>query len=523
MAPVLVGAGVSLLCLRSIAAGGYLLQVDATFGPVSPPLPQGFGAPVGLLLHGLAAAVGWALVGRLYIVVALALAVALPMFLFPSLPWYTRTALGLLGGLNPFVYDRLVEGQWGVVVAAALLVAWLALFERLASRPGPAPALGLAAVSAAAASFSPHFIPMMAVLFVAGAAARGALRSRPLMLWTLAAIAATALLLLPGLVSFLLGSDGTTLAAIRQVGRADFVVFASSTGGPFGLFKLFGLYGYWAERIGRFPSASSTTLWFPAAALLTAGAFAGAWVSRSRAWLLPVGLVGLVVSASTTLPGGVDAAAALARTLPLFGGIREPGKWLALWLLALVVLNGELILAVHRRSRSGGYGGPVAAALLILAVIIPAGAVTGLQLSAGVQPVEYPGDWYRAAAALDRGAGPDAVVVVLPWHLYQTMDFTGGRLTSNPASVFFRGRLLTSNDAEIPGDKVPPGPQRDIGAAAPLATSPGCALAGAVRGVGAHWVVVEPADGADVDATSLELCGFALVSGGPGEVEVLRG
>src|SRR5947208_2255572 len=75
---------------------------------------------------------------------------------------------GFLGALNPFVYDRLVEGQWYVVIAAAGLFLWLAAWEALQARPGFRRAALLAVCGAAIVSFDPHSIGPLALLtFVA--------------------------------------------------------------------------------------------------------------------------------------------------------------------------------------------------------------------------------------------------------------------------------------------------------------------------------------------------------------------
>ena len=523
LGPLLAGAGISLLCLRSIGGGGYLVQVDAIFGPVTPPLAQGLGAPVGVLLRCLAWAVGWGAAGRFYVVAALALAIALPMLLFPNLPWYARAAVGILGGLNPFVYDRLIEGQWGVVVAAALLFGCLRALESMWSGAGRAPAATLALCGAIAASFSPNFIPMIMVLGIAGLLAQHRWRDRRVVSWSLAAFLGTCLLLSPGLIGFFSGDGPTTYRMVQHVGAPDFTLFATSTSRDFSFLNLLGLYGYWAERVGRFPPASAGwILWPLSTLLLTAGAVAGAWVSPTRRWLLGVGVLGLAVSASTALPGGVGVATALVRVIPLAGAAREPGKWSALWLLALVVLNGEFLGAVSARWRTRRRLLPVlAVGGVLLATMLPAGVVQLVELPRVVKPVDYPADWYAAAGALDRGGGADALVVVLPWHLYQTLGFTGGRLIANPAPVFFHGRLISSNNPEIPGQQAEISSLNDIGKIALEDDHGGCALANAIRLSGAHHVVIEPAPGGEANATSLQGCGFRVIAGGPGEVRVL--
>ena len=109
---------ISLVCLRSFTSDGYLLQVDIVFGPRPGPVPAGLGAPVALLQAAAVELLGGEIAGRLYAAGALFLAGFAPMVLLRRAPWYARCAGAFVGALNPWVYDRMVEGQWGVVVAA---------------------------------------------------------------------------------------------------------------------------------------------------------------------------------------------------------------------------------------------------------------------------------------------------------------------------------------------------------------------------------------------------------------------
>ena len=113
-----------------------LLQVDIVFGPRPGPVTQGVSAPASALQWAAVHVLGGELTGKVYAVGTLFLAGFAPMVLFRRAHWYTQTAAGFLGVMNPFVYDRLVDGQWYVVIAAAGLFLWLAGWEALQSRPG---------------------------------------------------------------------------------------------------------------------------------------------------------------------------------------------------------------------------------------------------------------------------------------------------------------------------------------------------------------------------------------------------
>ena len=339
---------VSLICLRSLFRDGYLLQVDIVFGPRAGPVLPGFGAPVSGLQAAAVDVLGGEATGKLYAVGALFLAGCAPMILFRRAPWYAQCVAGLLGALNPWVYDRMVEGQWGVVVAAAGLFLWLAAWDALQAHPSLTPAVLLAVCSAAIVAFDPHAVGPVAVLTIVAFAWKRVWRDRNRLRWTALSQAMLALLLAYGVVLFFVGGHSGSYENVRQFTRADFEFFRSVANDDYGLVvNLVGLYGYWGERVGRFPLATGGAEWWPlTTAVIVGAAVLGAWLKRDRAWLLLCGLIGLLLSASTALPGGVDAAVWLSSRLPLVSAYREPQKWSALWLLALVTLAAGAVEAI---------------------------------------------------------------------------------------------------------------------------------------------------------------------------------
>jgi len=521
---------VSLICLRSLFRDGYLLQVDIVFGPRPGPVLPGLGAPVSALQSAAVDLLGGEATGKIYAVGALFLAGFAPMILFRGARWYAQCVAGLLGALNPWVYDRMVEGQWGVVVACAFLFLWLAAWEALQARPGATPAVLLALSAAAAVAFDPHAVGPVAVLTILAFAWQRVWKDRGRLRWTAVSQALFALLLAYGVVIFFVGGHSGSYENVRQFTRADFEFFRSVASDDYGLIvNLVGLYGYWGERIGRFPLATGGAEWWPlTTGVVVSAAFLGAWLRRDRAWLLLCGLTGLFLSASTALPGGVDAAVWISSRLPLLSAFREPQKWSVLWLLALVTLAAGAVDAIALRAPDGGRRSPgtIAMALayaLAIAALVPAGSSQVRSLPTIVKPLQYPEYWYTTAAFLRRTVPHGERVAVLPWHLYQPLRATEGRLAADPAPVFFPGRLTAPRNLEIPGRATEIVSRYDrIGLAARRQRISPCALADTLRSLRIRWALV--LDGAESAETisRLRACGYSLVEGSPGFTGVLR-
>jgi len=516
--PLLLAA----LLTRSLFAGGYVLQVDSAFGPRTEPLTWSFGTPVVLLVDAGVHVVGGAATGALCIAASLFLCGFGAMFLLRRTPWWAQCAAGLVAILNPWVFDRTVEGQWGVVAAVGCLFLWLAAFDALQRRPGWKAAALVAIATVALAAFSQNFVGILAVL-----AAGACLQARPWrdprrLGWTAGALGLSCALLLYGVLPFFLGSGsgGGTYAAVQQFGAADFAAFRSTPDHRYGLIPaLAGLYGEWAERTGRIPVATTGNPWWPVpSAILVALACVGAWRVRSRAWLLIAGLIGLGLSAITATPWGLSAATSLARHVPLVAAYRDAQKWDALWLVALVVLGA----AATQAWRARPWLGPAAATLMVMATLLPAGLHELREVPPLTTPVAYPADWYATAAYLESHVPPSAPVAVMPWHLYEPLAFAG-RLVANPAGVFFPGTLILPNDPELSGESQRFASPGGIGAEALGPDSQPCALAAALHRAGARWVVLEPTTGSDDVVERLQPCGWEIVQGGAGLTSVLRG
>ena len=194
-------------------------------------------------------------------------------------------------------------------------------------------------------------------------------------------------------------------------------------------------------------------------------------------------------------------------------------------MLALVVLS---VGTVETLARSGRNREPAhenlataLAYILVVAALVPAGISQARALPTIVTPVVYPHYWYATAASIRRTVPRRDLVAVLPWHLYQPLRATEGRLTANPARVFFPGRLITPHNLEIPGRSTEITSRYDrIGLVG--SGERNCRLASVVRRLDIHWVLVlDAAEGARTVA-GLSRCGYSLLEGRPGFTALMR-
>jgi hypothetical protein len=504
-----VPAVITAWCLHSLALPGYVLQVDSVFGPRSPSPAWDFGAPVQLV----GSLVGGATAGRLWIAAALYLCGFGPMVLFRRRHWVVQVFAGALASLNPWVYGRLVEGQWGVAAALGTIFLWLATWEALQRRPGWSRAVCCAGLGAAAAVFEQHSLGLLVVLAGVSLVWHRSSWHLPQLAWSGASFLFIGVLLLYGLVPFFLGHASGSYYTVEHFSKADLIAFRAAASRAYGLWgNLAGLFGFWPERLGRIPLLNRGAPWWPlTTAILVVAALAGAGLRRDRAWLLATGILGLAIAGSTASAPGLAAMLWLMQRVPLLGAFREPEKWSGLWLIALVVLGAEALTALVVKISTGR---PLANALsavavlcMALALLLPDGVGAITELPATVVPVRYPASWLHAAEYLQARVPARDQVVVLPWELYEPLRFTGDRLISNPAPVVFPGDLISSDDAQIPRAANQTGPD-DLAAVALHPVDGSCALESTLHRLGIRWAVVEPAPGGRADARELLSCGF---------------
>ncbi|QUX31627.1 hypothetical protein KGD83_06660 [Nocardiopsis akebiae] len=343
---------------------------------------------------------------------------------------------------NPFVAERLLLGQWAMLLGYAGLpwVVWAAV--RLARvRPGAGFAgLVRALVPAAVGGFS----SVVLTALTAGPVVLTA-RSRGPRRWVRAALFALALVVvsLPWLLPSLASGAGTDPAGAAA--------FAARSDTPFGVLgSLLLLGGVWNS--GAVPAGYGEPVTAAARLLLCLLALAG-WV-----WLL-----------RRERPGfgpGLSAAAALGLLIALLGAT-GPGRALLVWLVSAwpgfgPLRDGQLYVAPLSlvqalglgacvRWLAGWRGAALRTGLAVFVALLPVVVLPGLLWGASgrLAPAHYPGEWLAAQEAVAADDRPGAVLV-LPWSAYRGPDWSGrATVVLDPATKLFDRRALWNDDLVV--------------------------------------------------------------------------
>lgn len=462
--PVLDYIGISLLIMLPLWPPGYILVMDAVFVPhyrfeaASVPSLQ----PVVTALAVLNLVVPSDIIEKLIFTAIIVLAGLGMHRLVVTRFTAVRYLAGLLAVFNPFVYDRFMYGQWGVLLGYALLPWLLASARNAAASPVRWPvwpafrvamlwtliavlSLPLGLVAAAAVAI------MLCAAFIFGepAARRGTV-------WLGAFIALWCVALnIYWIVPSIAGSGGAVTQAAR-FSPLELAAFATQSDQTWGsMLTVLGGYGFWAEGSTRFIDLRSAVAYWPLEPIALLGlAVFGLWAIRRKRgeWATAIGLsICLVVGVGLAIGVASPPTEAVTRFLfahsALYHGLRDTQKWTALSMVAGIALAArglDRALAYLGKFRRGAIR-PVAASFLIVPFLFAPALVWGFE--GQLSPVDYPSSWFDANARL-RADHSHFSTLFLPWHEYLRFPFAG-HIIATPARAFFDVPVIQGDNLEM--------------------------------------------------------------------------
>lgn len=431
--------------------------------------------------------------------------------------WFARAAAITLFCWNPWVYERLLIGQWAILLGY-LLLPWVALAAwRLRRDPGDPRHLAPAAVVLVLSAVCSPSSGVMAVVVLAvlglGRDRRG--------WWRLAVLAAAANLtwLVPAL----------TADSVRITADGVFAGFAARGESGVGLLaSLLSLGGIWKTSIvpGERESAAIVVL----ACALSVAALVALWRSgpgRGR-WLVLGGVALLMALVPALAPDLLESAA---ERVPPLALLRDSHRFLAPLglVLAVGVAHAAAEVAQPLTPQTRGLWSVVGLLVLAPVLLLPSlawGAAGELQRSS------YPQEWTDVADRI----GADEVTVVLPWgSAYRSFDWNHRRAVLDPAPRLLPGTVLVDDTVRLERSGasgtetviVPPEDPRVVAVGEALREP---AAGEALRALGVRWVLVErgmvevtpPTGGVVVhdgdQLTLIDLAGAGPVADGPTDV-----
>ena len=461
-----VGLALGLLALGPGLAPGFLLSYDMVFVP-SPPFSAALlglsGGParavpsdavVTVAAHLIPSDVLQKLILLLIFTLACAGAAALLRDSWRQLAGKPAPVLACLVsavfyGWNPYLAERLLIGQWALLLGYAALP-WV--LRELCSgpvrlRPGR---LLVVLLPAAIGGFAAMTVTGLAAVPAALARGTGRQRSRRL----LTVLFGLGLLSLPWLIPSLIVPVHTDPLG------AD--LFAARSDTPFGrLGSLVMLSGIWnAQTVPPGYGGTAAIFWL----VIVVTALAGYVLCAGRRRLVPglgaVGLIALATAAIGITSPGRAALRALIAASPAFAVLRDGQQFVAgLALVEAIGLGAAAAWLLERRTTApnrapGTVGGlrpeRAAVALAVFALIAPVLMLPGLAFGefGRLGPVQYPADWLTARREIDTGRTPGSVLL-LPWAAYRRYPWNHGEAVYDPWNKLLSREVISNDGLQV--------------------------------------------------------------------------
>jgi len=428
---LLLGLVLGLLALGPGLRRGFLLSYDMVFVPresfsaALPSLDPARAVPSDLVIATVSRILPADIVQKLVLLAIFMLAVAGVTALLDKEPGVARLAAGAFYAWNPYVAERLIIGQWALLLGYAGLPWVLRALRQpdLATRRGTT-WLAAALLPAVIGGFAAMAIT--ALVLVPVAVCTRSVRK-----------AATAIaVLIVGCLPFLIPSLLHPVYA-DPAGVAEFAARADTPFGTIGSLLMLG--GMWnADTVPKAYGSAWSALWLVIVLIALAGAAASARWERRWPGLGIGAAAGLVIACLGLTAPGRD----LLRSVPIVSVLRDGQQFTAPLALAeatgfgvavsWIVTPRSFWLREARHERPAG--ADAAGALLgVFALLAPVVLLPGLAWGAAgwLRPEWYPAGWLAAARTVDDSPARGDVLL-LPWVADRTPYWNHGEVMLDP-------------------------------------------------------------------------------------------
>ncbi len=417
---------------------GYVLSYDMVWVPtLDLDRPEIWGLGTGLpravpsdaVVALLGAVIPAAVVQRIVLFAALFLLALGTARLLRERPLVAQLAAATLAVWNPFIAERLVLGQWPLLLACAAFP-WL--IDALGGKGDQR--WSVVALALAATALTPATGVMGLVLGVVVAWRRG----------VVGVVMLAALVNSPWIVAGLLHS------AISRSDPAAVGLFDLQPEGHFGrLGSALTLGGVWNTEV--VPTSRTLVIAVLIAIVIGAVIVVGAvtmWRDDGRllAVLCVAGGIGLAVALAGWL--APDLVARIVADVPAGGLIRDGTRWLALLVPLEAVAFGAGVHTIFYRAEFTAWEVPV----MVFALVLPLAAMPDMAWGVGdrLKPATYPAAWTDARRVVE-STKVRGDIVVLPFSSYRRPSWNHDTSVLDPAGRFFDRTTVVNDDLVVSG------------------------------------------------------------------------
>jgi hypothetical protein len=374
--------------------------------------------------------------------------------------------LSLFVLFNPFVYDRALYGQFGILAAYGFLLFTVAYLIEVYKTLDFKKIYLIALMSFLTLMFSLHFIFFLApffVLFLIGMVLkRKIINWRKLFFFFFLSSLLVLIINANWIFAIISGALSTASFVQKGISQQDLVAFQTSGNGAAGTFgNVFLMSGFWGKDQYRYLDFTKTSGWQKSFIFLSPIIFYGVYLSFRRgsrrnkiltAGLLIIFLLAVILAVGIKAPGARELTLFLYNHFPLYKGLREPQKWVAAIIpiyLIFLSIGAAKIKEWKFINKNIGWS-----ALVLIVIIIMQAPSLLWGFNRQVRPTPYPADWQEVDNFLLNNSAQSYScsdkIIFLPWHAYMSFNWLG-EIVANPATKFFSCPVITGTNMEWGG------------------------------------------------------------------------
>ena len=375
-----------------------------------------------------------------------------------------NTVLIILGGLfaffNPFVYERMMYGQVGVLLGLGFCIMGFAHFIDFLQDKKYTGLSFAGLFFGFAILFSNHYIFIILLLVILSFVFFWRVWSEHMhsqIFWKHIAIAGVAILLINGLwlISTFAVHGNAKQGLLSSINQTELQSFEISGNTSFDSLKLgVMMSGFWGKDQHRFIDVTQIrAIWGRGFILLVPFFMIGIYVFLSEKkrrnfgiFLLLIFLCSLFLALGVKSPATSGVTEWLFKHIPFYVGMRETQKWISLVVLVYIVfLTAGLEWLYDRHSK--GTERYICSAVVGLAIIMQAPLLL-FGFAGQVSPVQYPVDWQSANQLIvSQDTSCAGTSLFLPWHMYMSFSWIHA-VVQSPAKQFFTCPVVQGTDVE---------------------------------------------------------------------------
>jgi len=363
---------------------------------------------------------------------------------------------------NPFVYSRLLAGQWTHLMAYALLPVFIHFLFKFTKLPGFKLGVKLFSVVILISLFSLHFFVMvvliMAVWFFCHFVKYFITKKYVLLKLTLKNLILAVLLFLVLSAYWLIPRIINTQPFENRFDITHWQAFAASGHNGIGTtLNVLSLNGFWGEGqpwSKQFAWPQDYPIFWIAIGLVwllaLTGVINGFKSKKTRlitTFFVILGILSFIFStgAGETIFRNINIW--MYESISFWRGFRDSQKFSGLLALSYVVLSGYGVNAIVKfLNKKKGLSNYVRVLIFLIPILL--GFLMWGGFKKQLRSVWYPEVWDKAKDVILADSS-DYKVLFLPWHGYLSLNFNNNLLIGNPAKGFFGEKAIVSRSVEI--------------------------------------------------------------------------